>query len=209
MKSSSVIFQWTCLVVACLFGSAMLYLVWQLKQDVTASLDKAQSTLDKAKSSVDVINNKLPRIVDEVKTGTETLSGLAEDVELIKSIAGINSQQKGGLRQLAIYAREIQQVLQEQTEGKEAVIMLEEIFGSDLVVNQTMEEFLIGLNREMVSVILPLAKSKKDVLYRVCHSSPLRRKPFFIRIGKEGPISLENFLRKHHPATASIPVDKK
>lgn len=209
MKPNSTIFQWTCLAAACVFGSAILYVVLDLKSDVTSSLDKAQVTLKKANSSIDAIGNKLPKIVDQVKNGTETLSNLAEDVELIKSIAGITSQHKGSFRQLAVYAQEIQMVLQKETEGKQAVIMIEEIFGSDLVVNQSMEEFLVGLNKEMISVILPLSKSKKEILYRVCHSSPLRRKPFFIRIGEQEPISLESFLRKHHPVTASIPVEKK
>ena len=205
-NSSPGMFRWLALAAAIAFGSILLVLIWDLKRDVTASLSEAQTTISEANAAVAVVNEKLPEIVSEVKKGTETLSGVAEDVELIKSIAGIREGQDRGVRSLAEYANELQQVLADQTEGKEATIMIEEIFGADLKEVESAEEFLVGLNKEMVGVILPLAKSKQEVLYRACHSSPPRRKPFYIRLGDAEPIPLEDFMKQHHPASAELPA---
>lgn len=202
---SSGLFRWACFGAAAVFGVALLYLVWDLKRDVTASLDAAQETIGEANAAVAVVNQELPQIVKEVKRGSETLSGVAKDVELIKSVAGIQADQTRGVRGLAVYANEVQQVLASQTEGQNATIMIEEIFGSDLKDVESAEEFLVGLSKEMVAIILPLAKSNQEILYRVCHSSPPRRKPFFIRFGDAEPVRLEEFLKKHHPASAALP----
>lgn len=107
-------FKWICFGTAVLFGIAVLVLVHNLKTEVTASLDSAQKTVAQANQAVATVNEKLPEIVDGVKKSTETLSDLAEDVELIKSVAGIRSEQaKRGLRGLATYADEIQKTLTE------------------------------------------------------------------------------------------------
>ena len=206
--NDSGIFRWVCLIVAILFGGTLLYLVWDLKRDVTQSLESAKNTIQEANKTVAVVNEKLPQIVDEVKRGTETLSGVAEDVELLKSLAGIQNEQKRGVRGLALYANEIQQVLADCAEQQEAVIFIEEIFGSDLVEKEPMDEFLVGLSKEMVAVILPLAKSKQEVLYRVCHSGLPRRKPFFIKIGDAEPVALEEFIQANHPESAELPAYK-
>ena len=205
-NSSPGMFRWVALVAAVVFGIILLLLIWDLKRDVTASLGEAQATISQANAAVTVVNERLPEIVDEVKKGTETLSGVAEDVELIKSVAGIQGGQDRGVRSLAEYANELQQVLAEQTEGQEATILIEEIFGADLKEVESAEEFLVGLNKEMVGVILPLAKSKQEVLYRACYSSPPRRKPFYIQFGDGEPVTLEAFIKQHHPASAELPT---
>ncbi|MGY8768013.1 MAG: hypothetical protein ACKVH8_06195 [Pirellulales bacterium] len=205
-KPSSNSFRWICFGTAVIFGMVLLVLIWDLKQNVNASLNQAQQTISEANEAIKVVNQKLPEIVDEVKKGTATLSSVAEDVELIKSVAGIQSGQDRGVRSLAIYADEVQQTLIDQTADMEATILIEEIFGSDLKEVESIDEFLVGLNREMVAVILPLAKSKQEVLYRICRSSPPRRKPFFIQLGDAEPVSLEEFLKKHHPESAALPV---
>ena len=204
--SSSNSFRWICFGTAVLFGVVLLVLIWDLKRNVNASLDKAQQAVSEANEAIKIVNEKLPEIVSEVKKGTATLSSVAEDVELIKSVAGIQSGQDRGFRSLAIYADEVQQILNEQTADKEATILIEEIFGSDLKEVESIDEFLVGLNREMVAIILPLAKSKQEVLYRICRSSPPRRKPFFIQLGDSEPITLEEFIIKHHLESAELPV---
>ena len=199
-------FRWVCFITALLFGIALLALIWDLKRGVSASLAEAQGTITEANEAIAVINEKLPQIVDEVKKGTETLSSVAADVELIKSVAGIQSDQQRGVRSLAIYANEIQQVLVDQTADKEATILIEEIFGSDLKEVESVDEFIVGLNREMVAIILPFAKSKQEMLHRICRSSPPRRKPFYIKIGDAEPVSLEDFFKQHHAGSATLPA---
>jgi hypothetical protein len=199
-------FKWICLSLAVVFGLAILGLIYDLKQDVTASLTTAQAAVAKASDTVTTVNAQLPEIVTEVKKGTETLSDLAEDVALLKRVAGVeNSSSDRGVRGLVTYADDLQRMLAQETEGKEAVILIEEIFGSKLKQTATAEEFLIGLHKEMVTLILPLAKSKEEVLYRACTSSPPRRKPFYIQFPGEEPKLLEVFLREHHPASADLP----
>ena len=201
-------FAWICFAAAVLFCLLLLYLVWDLKRDLARSLDAANSTIAEATEAVAVVNEKLPLIVDEVKRGTETLSSVAKDVELIKSVAGIRESQDRGIRELAVYADELQQFLAEATRDQDAMILIEEIFGSDLKDHETAEEFLVGLSKEMVVVILPFAKSKQEVLYRVCHSKPPRRKPFHIRIGEAEAVSLMQFIQENHEASRELPEFK-
>ena len=152
------------------------------------------------------MNEKLPDIVSAVNIGTETLSGLAQDVELIKSIAGIRSDQTDqGLLGLLGYADQIQKVLKKEGAGKGAVILIEELLGSDLKRVDTVEEFIVGLGKEMVGIILPLAKSKQEILYRTSHSMPPRRKPFFIQFPNTDPVSLQDFIKKYHSESAALP----
>ena len=191
-------FKWTCLGAAGLFGLVLLILIVDLKRDVTASLDTANEAMT-------AVNERLPEMMAEVKSGTETLAGLAEDVELIKSLAGLNAEQsKQGFRGLATYADEVQKVLIEQTEGKGVVVLKERVIGRKLEEVETMEEFLVGLSKEMVTLVL-LAKSKQEILDKACHSRRPRRKPFFLRFPNEEPVLLEEFIRRHHPESASLP----
>ena len=105
---------------------------------------------------------------------------------------------------LASYAYGIQKVLAEEGGGKGAVIVVEEIFGSDLKVVETVEEFLVGLNKEML-LILVTAKSKQEILYRACRTMPPRRAPFSIRFPDSDAITLEEFIRSHHSESAALP----
>jgi hypothetical protein len=199
-------FKWICLALAVVFGLAILALVYDLKRDLTLSMEKGQEAVVEANKAVATVNAQLPEIVTEVKKGTETLSELAEDVALMKRVAGIeNSASDRGVRGLVTYADELQHVLAEQTAERQGVILIEEIFGSDLKQTATAEEFLVGLHKEMVTLILPLAKSKEEVLYRACTSSPPRRKPFYLQFPGAEPVLLESYLREHHPASAALP----
>ena len=200
-------FKWVCFAAAAAIGIAVLVLLYDLKTDLTASIESTQSTVDKANEAVATVNQKLPEIVEEVKKGTKTLSELAEDVELIKSVAGIQNDEAGrGIRALATYADEIQQVIARETEGKNAVILKEELFGSDLAHYNMAEEFLVGLHKEMISIVLPIAKSKQEILYRACYSGPPRRVPFHIQVGDAEPVTLEAFIKQHHAESAALPA---
>ena len=199
-------FRWVCYGTAVLFGVILLWMIADLRAQVKESLNTAQETAREGNRAMKTVNEKLPQIVTEVKKGTETLAELSEDVKLIKSVAGVgNDDQQRGLRGLALYADALQKVFAEQTEGKEAVILLEKIFGADLKKHSTADEFLVALNKEMVTVILPLSKSREEILWRVCTSAPPRRVPFHIQFPDQEPIPLEQFLREKHPASAELP----
>ena len=201
------VFKWACFGLASVFAVAVLWLLYDLKSDLTRSLETTQATVAEANQAVATVNVKLPQIIDEVTKGTETLSELAEDVDLIKRVAGVPNEDTGrGIRSLAEYADEIQQVLAQQTEGQEAMILKEEIFGSDLAEYSSAEEFLIGLHKEMITFVLPVAKSKQEILYRACYSSPPRRVPFYIQLGDSEPVTLEAFIKEHHAESAELPA---
>jgi hypothetical protein len=183
-------FKWTCLSVAVVFGVVLLVLIVDLKRDVT--------------EPVQTINAQLPEIIGEVKSGTETLAGLAKDVELLKSLAGLGAQQsKEGFRGLATYADEVQKMLVDQTEGKGVEVLKEKLIGKKLEVVELMEEFLVGLSREMVTLVL-LAKSKEEILDKACHARRPGRKPFYLKFPGEEPVLLEDFIRMHHPESAEL-----
>ena len=192
-------FKWICLSFAVIFGVVLLILIIDLKHDVTDSLDTA-------KEAVTTVNERLPEIIGEVKSGTETLAALAEDVELIKSVAGLNAEQSDrGVRGLATYADELQKVLAEQTAGKNVEVMKEKVIGKKLEVVESADEFLVGLSKEMVTLVL-FAKSKQEILDRACHTRRPRRTPFYLRFPDQEPVLLEDFIRANHPASAALPA---
>jgi hypothetical protein len=206
LTSQDSYFNWICYATAAVFGVAVLALIYDLKSEVTVSLDSAQMAITEANQAIGIVNEKLPDIVAAVNRGSETLSGLAEDVELIKSVAGIRGDQTDqGFRSLLNYADEIQKVLAQEGADKGAVILVEEIFGTDLKQVETVDEFIVGLSKEMVGIILPLSKSKQEILYRTSHSAPPRRKPFFIQFPETDPVSVEAFIKKHHSETRALP----
>ena len=203
-------FKWICYWTGLAIGLAVLALLFSLKQNVVSKLEHAQQTVQNVNKTVSTVNGQLPDIVAEIKKGTATLSDLAEDVQLLKSVAGIqNDDSKRGLRGLATYSDEVHKMLSQETQGKESTIWIEEIVGSDLKLVESTEEFLIGLNRELLTVVLPLAKSKQEILYRITHSGPPRRKPFHIKIGDTTPVLLSEFIKSHHAESAALPEFKK
>jgi hypothetical protein len=96
-------------------------------------------------------------------------------------------------------------VLAKHATKKDATIWIEAILGSKLKKVTTAEEFLVGLNKEMVAIILPISRSKREILYRVCHSAPPRRVPFFIQFPGSEPVPLVEFIKRHHEETAGLP----
>ncbi len=202
-------FKWTCLSIAVIFGVVLLVLLFDLKHDVTDSMETAKAALVDANEAVETVNERLPEIIGEVKSGTETLAALAEDVELIKSVAGLDAGQSDrGVRGLATYADELQKVLSEKTAGKSVEVMKEKVIGKKLEVVESAEEFLVGLSKEMVTLVL-LAKSKQEILDRACHTMRPRRTPFYLRFPDQEPVLLEEFLRANHLASAEMPALEK
>ncbi|MCA9136266.1 MAG: hypothetical protein KDB00_05895 [Planctomycetales bacterium] len=201
--SHAIMFKWACLTTAIVFGLVVLYMIHDLKRDVTGSLQSAQQAVSKANVALETVNDKLPTIVDEVKKGTETLSGVAEDVKLLKSVAGI-SQNDRGLRGIANYVDEIQRALGDETEGKDATIKVEAVIGSSLKDVESAREFLVGLNKEAI-YILAVAKSKEEALWRVCHGGLPRRAPYYIAFPNEEPVLLDTFIKQIHPESANLP----
>ena len=206
--SASENFRWACLGVAMIFGFVLIWMIWDFKQKMVTALAKAESTVGHVQKSVEEVNNKMPAVLGEIQKTSHTLSRVADDVELMKRVTGINNEnEERGVRGLAIYADELQQVLADETEGKNSNILVEEVIGNDLKVHESMPEFLVSLNKEMVAILV-LAKSREEILYRVCHSS-IRRKPYFLQINDAEPILLEDFIRKHHATSDTLPSFSK
>lgn len=200
------LFRWTCLGVAILFGIGLLWLIVDFRNKVISAIDQSKQTIAKVQESVDKVDQRLPSILAEVHNTSETLSSVADDVKLMKRIAGVDSNGTStGVRGLAVYADDLLQFLARQAENLKATILVEEIIGSDLKEVDSLSEFLVGLNKEMVLAILPLSKSREEMLYRVCRSS-VRRVPYYIQFEDREPILLEEFIRTNHDASRALPA---
>jgi len=202
-------FRWVCLGVAILFGIGLLWLIVDFRNKVISAIDQSKQTIAKVQESVDKVDQRLPSILAEVHNTSETLSSVADDVKLMKRIAGVDSNNTNtGVRGLAVYADDLQQFLAQQAENQKATILVDEIIGSDLKEVDSLPEFLVGLNKEMVLAILPLSKSREEMLYRVCRSS-VRRVPCYIQFEDKEPILLEEFIRANHDASNELPAYPK
>ncbi len=204
-SNQSQVFKWSCLAVGVAFGVILLWMIADFKRKMVVSLDKAEATVGQVQQSVEKVNANMPAVLEEIRQTSHTLSRVADDVELMKRVAGIsNENEQRGFRGLAIYADELQQLLADESAGKDVKILIEEVVGSDLKVVESVEEFLVGLNKEMILTVLPLSKSRQEILYRVCRSG-IRRKPFYIQFGDAEPVLLKEFIREHHPASRDLP----
>jgi hypothetical protein len=120
-------------------------------------------------------------------------------------VVGINTVAASrGVRSLIEYANELQRFLDAEAGGHNAVILVESVVGSGLTERDILEEFLVGLSKEM-TVILAAAKSKQEVLYRST-TSGIRRKPFYIKFPDSEPKPLEAWIRARHAESATLPA---
>ena len=83
--------------------------------------------------------------------------------------------------------------------------MKEKVIGKKLEVVESADEFLVGLSKEMVTLVL-FAKSKQEILDRACHTRRPRRTPFYLKFPNQEPVLLEAFIRANHPASAELPA---
>lgn len=200
------VFKWSGLCAAIVFACLLLWMIADFKRKMVTALDKAEATVNKVQQSVEKVDERMPIVLAEIQNTSRTLSRVADDVELIKRVAGINNENEDrGFRSLAIYADDLQSFLAVETEGKQVQILVKELIGNDLKVVESAAEFLVGVNKEMVVVVLPLAKSREEILYRICHSG-VRRQAYFIKFADEEPVELEGFIRERHPASHDLPV---
>jgi hypothetical protein len=199
-------FKWVCLLAAIGVAAVGLWMLADLKRDAQAAIQKADALMEReAKPALTNVNEHLPQFLAEMKKVSATLGELSEDVRLMKSVVGINTDAASrGVRSLMEYANDLQQFLDAEAGGRNAVMLVESVVGSGLAEKDTLEEFLVGLSKEM-TVILAAAKSKQEVLYRSTHSG-IRRKPFYIRFPDSEPEPLEAWIRARHGASGALPV---
>jgi hypothetical protein len=198
-------FKWVCLLTAIVVSAIGLLLLADLKRDAAAAIEKADQLMEReAKPALTNVNEHLPQFLAEMKKVSATLGELSEDVRLIKSIAGVNPDAASrGVRSLLEYANDLQQFLEAEAANRNAVILIESVVGSDLTHKDTVEEFLVGLSKEM-TLILAAAKSKQEVLYRATYSG-IRRKPFYIKFPDSEPEPLQAWIRSNHPESSDLP----
>jgi hypothetical protein len=199
-------FKWVCLLAAIGVSAVGLWMLADLKRDAQAAIQKADTLMEReAKPALTNVNEKLPQFLAEMQKVSATLGELSEDVRLIKSVVGINTAAASrSVRSLVEYANDLQRFLDAEAGDRNAVILVENVVGSGLTEKDTLEEFLVGLSKEM-TVILAAAKSKQEVLYRSTYSG-IRRKPFYIRFPGSEPEPLEAWIRTRHTESATLPA---
>ena len=199
-------FKWVCLLAAIGVSGVGLWMLADLKRDAQAAIQKADTLMEReAKPALTNVNEKLPQFLAEMQKVSATLGELSEDVRLIKSVVGINTDAASrGVRSLVEYANDLQRFLDAEAGDRNAVILVENVVGSGLTEKDTLQEFLVGLSKEM-TVILAAAKSKQEVLYRSTYSG-IRRKPFYIRFPGSEPEPLEAWIRARHTESATLPA---
>lgn len=199
-------FKWVCLLAAIAISAIGLFLLADLKRDAEAAIQKADQLVEReAKPALTNLNEHLPQFLAEMQKVSATLGELSEDVRLIKSIVGINSDAAShGVRSLMEYANDLQRFLDAEAANRNAVVLVENVVGSELTQKDTVEEFLVGLSKEM-TVILAASKPKQEVLYRATYSS-IRRKPFYIKFPDSEPEPLEAWIRSTHAESSGLPA---
>ncbi|MCP3980215.1 MAG: DUF948 domain-containing protein [bacterium] len=185
-------FKWVCYVTSVVFGVAIVFLLASLSL-------RANQALQQSNEALTTVNEELPEIVGETKQIAHTLGMLAEDVNGLKELAGVQPRD----RSLVAYANAILDLVERETAGSAAFIGVPKTLGSGLKDVEPVAEFLVGARRE-ATVLVFRAKSPQEVLHRLSHN--WSGKPLMLREEPAGAVTLEEWIRGRHSASAKLPV---
>ncbi len=179
-------FKWTCLGFALV---AFLSLAW-LTNDLRTHLQATAAT----------VNDKLPEILEKTRRSSEILAALAEDVKLLRDLAGVSQQARD--RSLVRYADSLLDLL----EAADALVGLEKkVFGSGLKETLPAKEWLVGARKEALWQSFR-CKSKQELLAHLCAN--LYGSSWWIKAGDAEPQPLEDWFREHHDESRDLPKVK-
>ena len=74
-----------------IFGASIIWIIADLKQEVTASLETVQTAVTEANQAVATVNANLPEIVTEVKKGTGVQTELDKKQSQVLRTLGVSS----------------------------------------------------------------------------------------------------------------------
>jgi hypothetical protein len=217
-------FKWVCLGVAAVFLTAAGWMLNDIRlqvrkstgivetagesvnENLPAILEKSRQTTDtvsknlpevvaKAKASTEALAKNLPRVVERVDRTTEVLADLAEDVRLLKELAGVNTAVRD--KSLVAYANSVLKKV--ETSG--GVIGLRKAFGAGLKNTRPAAEWVVGARREALFLSL-LVKSKKEMLTRLAKNK--FGSHWYIQVPDQAPVTLLDWLKENHPESKDL-----
>lgn len=154
------------------------------------------------KTSV-TVNEHLPPVLHNIKTISDVVAKLTEDVKNLRNLAGLGgaaaaATTAGRDGSLVAYADSLLDFLETQ---KGAKIGHEKLVGGGLKDLEPIEDWIRGARKEALLVTF-LVKSKKDILERLCKNKFGFK--FHIVPPTGDPMLLMDFAKKHHPDSASL-----
>ena len=148
------------------------------------------------KQSARTLNEKLPVILENTKSSTETLKDLSKDIRALRDLAGVSNETRD--RSLVTYADELLDLV--EASGAE-IGLKKKLIGSGLKEVVPADEWTTGARKEALWLSFR-AKSKRELLERMTKNR--FGSDWYIVVGDESPQKLADWLREHHDETAQM-----
>ena len=143
-------FKWSCLAAAVLSLVGMGWIVNDLRLE--------------AKKAAVLMNENLPRILENTKKSTETLAALSQDMKNLRDLAGV----RGGHtdRSFVTFADEILDAL-EKSGGQ--VGLMPKLFGKELKETVDVKEWVVGARKEALWLSFRV-RSRRELWEKISHN---------------------------------------
>jgi hypothetical protein len=169
-------FKWTCLAVAALVATVLVWMVNDLRLEL--------------RRSTDTLNAQLPQLLEKTRKSAETLAELSGDIRQMRDLLGAGSPRD---KSLVAYADE----LLDRVQASGGRIGLEKkLFGSGLKGTHPADEWVRDARKE-AAILTMTASSRQEVLTRLCKNK--FGSDWFIQVGDAEPVTLLNWLEKTAP----------
>lgn len=200
-------FKWTCLTVAVIFLSLLLWLVndvrLQIRRTSQVVLTTGQTVnehlpviVEKTRTTTDTVAEHLPEIVEKAQKSSETLADLSEDIRQLKELAGVSNSTRDN--SLVVYADSVLDCI----EASGGTIGLKKTLGgSGLKSTSPAKEWTVSARKEALFLTV-VAKSKKELLKRLTENK--FGSYWYIQLEDKSPLPLVEWLKANHAATNEL-----
>lgn len=168
-------FKWACLGIAVVAAAIVIWMLNDMRVQV--------------KHTNESINERLPKILDNVEKGTATLAQVSKDIDALRDLAGLGGTKE---RSLVTYADSVLDFLEKQP----GQIGLEKVLGKGIKDGLPAAEWVAGARKEGLWLSFR-AGSKRELLDRLGKNkfgSP------WIYVAPNGEsLSVIDLLKRDHP----------
>lgn len=183
-ESSGGVFKWVCLLLALVFGIAMLSMVYGLYTRVHYSTE--------------LVNERLERILENTDKTTATLAAFAEDLRRLRDLAGLKDKQRED--GLIAYTDRVLDFI-ENTEAEIGVAKV--VSFSNGLKNLEPAHIWVRSNRKR-AVWLVASQSSKRAVVEELTSTEITGSSYYIQFPDAEPEPLLDWLIRNHPETAEV-----
>lgn len=174
-------FKWVCLAVAVIALGVFGWMVNDMRSEVAHTNE--------------IVNKRLPEIIENVRVGTETLANVAKDIESLRDLAGFAGGPNN--RSLVRYADSALDFLAAQ----HGEVGLRKVVGSGLKDTMSVQDWVRDTRREALWLTFR-ADTEAELLDCLGHNK--FGTPWLFAAPGAAPVAIVDYLKQHHPESKTL-----